>query len=153
MSLLVVSIVAILALFITILSSVIIYFYLVRVTKKIEVLKIQLNSNSMLVNELINTNHLLQQELHSSEQEGKQLAIENSQVLKQLELRIKYLHEDNVKKQKIFLQWQENQSQDKFYNRAFKLVEKGASLEEIMSECELPRAEVEMLISVHKQRL
>jgi NADPH:quinone reductase-like Zn-dependent oxidoreductase len=153
MSLLVVSIVAILALFITILSSVIIYFYLVRVTKKIEVLKIQLNSNSMLVNELINTNHLSQQELHSSEQEGKQLAIENSQVLKQLELRIKYLHEDNVKKQKIFLQWQENQSQDKFYNRAFKLVEKGASLEEIMSECELPRAEVEMLISVHKQRL
>ena len=153
MSLLVVSIVAILALFITILSSVIIYFYLVRVTKKIEVLKIQLNSNSMLVNELINTNHLLQQELHSSEQEGKQLAIENSQVLKQLELRIKYLHEDNVKKQKIFLQWQENQSQDKFYNRAFKLVEKGASLEEIMSECELPRAEVEMLMSVHKQRL
>jgi NADPH:quinone reductase-like Zn-dependent oxidoreductase len=106
----------------------------------------------MLVNELINTNHLLQQELHSSEQEGKQLAIENSQVLKQLELRIKYLHEDNVKKQKIFLQWQENQSQDKFYNRAFKLVEKGASLEEIMSECELPRAEVEMLMSVHKQR-
>jgi NADPH:quinone reductase-like Zn-dependent oxidoreductase len=152
MSLLVVSIVAILALFITILSSVIIYFSLVRVTKKIEVLKIQLNSNSMLVNELINTNHLLQQELHSSEQEGKQLAIENSQVLKQLELRIKYLHEDNVKKQKIFLQWQENQSQDKFYNRAFKLVEKGASLEEIMSECELPRAEVEMLMSVHKQR-
>jgi biopolymer transport protein ExbB/TolQ len=152
MSLLVVSIVAILALFITILSSVIIYFCLVRVTKKIEVLKIQLNSNSMLVNELKNTNHLLQQEVHSSEQKGKQLAIENSQVLKQLELRIKNLHEDNVKKQTIFLQWQENQSQDKFYNRAFKLVEKGASLEEIMSECELPRAEVEMLMSVHKQR-
>jgi hypothetical protein len=52
MSLLIVSIVAILALFITVLSSVIMYFYLVRVTKKIEVLKIQLNSNSMLVNEL-----------------------------------------------------------------------------------------------------
>jgi hypothetical protein len=129
------------------------YFYLVRVTKKIEVLKIQLNSNSMLVNELKNANHLLQQEMHTSEQEGKQLAIENSQVLKQLELRIKYLHEDNVKQQNKFLKWQESQSQDKFYNRAFKLVEKGASLEEIISECELPRAEVEMLMSVHKQRL
>ena len=79
MSLLIVSIVAILALFITVLSSVIMYFYLVRVTKKIEVLKIQLNSNSMLVNELKNANHLLQQEMHTSEQEGKQLAIENSQ--------------------------------------------------------------------------
>jgi hypothetical protein len=153
MSLLIVSIVAILALFITVLSSVIMYFYLVRVTKKIEVLKIQLNSNSMLVNELKNANHLLQQEMHTSEQEGKQLAIENSQVLKQLELRIKYLHEDNVKQQNKFLKWQESQSQDKFYNRAFKLVEKGASLEEIISECELPRAEVEMLMSVHKQRL
>lgn len=153
MSLHIVLIVAILALFITILSSVIIYFYLLRVTKKIEVLKIQLNSNSMLVNELKNANHLLQQEVFSSEQEGKQLAVENSQVLKQLELRIKYLHDDNVKQQKKFLQWQESQSQDKFYNRAFKLVEKGASLEEIMSECELPRAEVEMLMSVHKQRL
>jgi hypothetical protein len=153
MSLLIVSIVAILALFITVLSSVIMYFYLVRVTKKIEVLKIQLNSNSILVNELKNANHLLQQEMHTSEQEGKQLAIENSQVLKQLELRIKYLHEDNVKQQNKFLKWQESQSQDKFYNRAFKLVEKGASLEEIISECELPRAEVEMLMSVHKQRL
>jgi hypothetical protein len=102
MSLHIVLIVAILALFITILSSVIIYLYLLRVTKKIEVLKIQLNSNSMLVNELKNANHLLQQEVFSSEQEGKQLAVENSQVLKQLELRIKYLHDDNVKQQKKF---------------------------------------------------
>jgi hypothetical protein len=51
------------------------------------------------------------------------------------------------------LQWQDSHGQDKFYNRAFKLAAKGASLEEIMNECELPRAEVEMLLSVHQSRL
>jgi hypothetical protein len=33
------------------------------------------------------------------------------------------------------------------------LAEKGADIEEIISECELPRAEVEMLLAVYQQRL
>ncbi|QUM83991.1 MULTISPECIES: DUF2802 domain-containing protein [unclassified Moritella] len=39
----------------------------------------------------------------------------------------------------------------RFYTRAVKLVELGATLEEIMRECELPRAEAELLLSFHKK--
>ncbi|NQZ50086.1 MAG: DUF2802 domain-containing protein [Moritella sp.] len=39
----------------------------------------------------------------------------------------------------------------RFYTRAVKLVELGASLDEIMRECELPRAEAELLLNFHKK--
>ena len=150
MSLLVVPIIAVLALFLVVLGSVVIYLYLAKVTTNIEIFKTQLQSNVMQIKELEDVNKLLQHQISSSERESKQLNTENSQVLKQLEVRIKYLNDHNVEQQKLLLQWQENQGQDKFYNRAFKLAAKGASLEDIMSECELPRAEVEILLSVHK---
>lgn len=47
---------------------------------------------------------------------------------------------------------QEVQDPDsRFYTRAVKLVELGASLDEIMRECELPRAEAELLLNFHKK--
>jgi sensor histidine kinase YesM len=148
-----VSFVFVLALFLAIVSSVMISFYLIKVTKKIKFLTAKLQSNSILINELKDANDLLQHQVDSLGQESKHQYTENSQVSKQLELRIKYLNDQNIEQQKQLLQWQENQGQDKFYNRAFKLAAKGATLEEIMNECELPRAEVEMLLSVHKQRV
>lgn len=39
----------------------------------------------------------------------------------------------------------------KIYSRAVKMVELGADTEEIMRECELPRAEAELLISLHNK--
>ncbi|WP_157964585.1 DUF2802 domain-containing protein [Algibacillus agarilyticus] len=38
----------------------------------------------------------------------------------------------------------------KLYNRAAKMVAKGASIEEVMLECEIPRAEAELVISMRK---
>lgn len=38
------------------------------------------------------------------------------------------------------------------YTRAAKLVASGASIEDIMEECDLPRAEAELLLSLHKGR-
>lgn len=40
----------------------------------------------------------------------------------------------------------------KIYSRAVKMVELGADIEEVMRECELPRAEAELLFSLHKQK-
>jgi hypothetical protein len=40
----------------------------------------------------------------------------------------------------------------KMYSRAVKMVELGADLDEIIKECELPRAEAELLISLHQQK-
>ena len=44
------------------------------------------------------------------------------------------------------------QPEDKLYTRAQKLVELGADIAEIMRECDIPRAEAEMLLSVHRQK-
>ena len=40
----------------------------------------------------------------------------------------------------------------KIYSRAVKKVELGADLDEVIRECELPRAEAELLFSLHKQK-
>ena len=38
----------------------------------------------------------------------------------------------------------------KLYSRAVKMVELGAKVDEIVRECELPLAEAELLVSLHK---
>ncbi|MDX3773772.1 DUF2802 domain-containing protein [Chromatiaceae bacterium AAb-1] len=42
--------------------------------------------------------------------------------------------------------------ESKIYSRAAKMVQLGADLEEIMRECELPRAEAELLFNLHQQK-
>jgi hypothetical protein len=77
---------------------------------------------------------------------------ENEQVSKQLEHRIKALQQENISQKEILVQLQNQQPQDKLYSRAFKLVELGADIEEIVRECDIPLAEAEMLMSVHKNK-
>ncbi|OUR75102.1 hypothetical protein A9Q75_18340 [Colwellia psychrerythraea] len=152
MSLLAVPIIAVSALFLVLLTSIFLFIYLNKLKSKVEMLNIQMQSTCLLVNELQILNSKLQQEFDDISDKNEQLAAENEQVSKQLEHRIKSLQHQSIEQQQLVTQWQESQGQDKFYNRAFKLAEKGADIEEIMSECELPRAEVEMLLSVYQQR-
>lgn len=42
--------------------------------------------------------------------------------------------------------------ESKIYSRAMKMVHLGADLDEIMRECELPRAEAELLFNLHQQK-
>lgn len=46
---------------------------------------------------------------------------------------------------------EQHDPESRFYTRAVKLVELGANLEEIMRECELPRAEAELLLNFHRK--
>ena len=39
--------------------------------------------------------------------------------------------------------------QGKLYSRATRMVQLGAGIEEVMAECEMPRAEAELLIALH----
>jgi len=152
MSLLAVPIIAVLALFLVLLSSTVLFVYLVKIKNKVVMLNLQIQSTSLLVNDLQSMNQKLQQEFDAMDEQNVQQTAENTQVSKQLEHRIKNLQQQVIDQKELLAQWQENQGQDKFYNRAFKLAAKGADIEEIMSECELPRAEVEMLLSVYQQR-
>jgi len=74
------------------------------------------------------------------------------QVSKQLEYRIKTLQKELAQQEDVFDQFRNQQPEDKLYSRAFKLAELGADIEEIMRECDIPRAEADMLMSVHQQR-
>ncbi|PSJ46241.1 DUF2802 domain-containing protein [Zobellella endophytica] len=42
--------------------------------------------------------------------------------------------------------------QSKLYSRAARMVQLGADVEEIMAECEMPRAEAELLLSLHRKQ-
>lgn len=57
---------------------------------------------------------------------------------------------------KDFVQQQESKKYDdpdaKIYSRAVKMIALGADLEEVMRECELPKAEAELLFSLHKTK-
>ncbi|PKI14731.1 DUF2802 domain-containing protein [Colwellia sp. 12G3] len=153
MSLLAVPIIAVLALFLVLFTSTVLFFCLTKLKNKIILLNMEVQGQALLLNELQVSNQKLQQDFDVMAESSSKLAAENAQVSQQLEHRIKKLQHQAIEQQQLFTQWQESQGQDKFYNRAFKLAEKGAGIEEIMSECELPQAEVEMLLSVYQQRI
>jgi len=152
MSLLAVPIIAVLALFLVMLSTTIFFVYLNKFKEKMAMQDLKMQNISLMVNELQVSNEKLQQDFEALRASSDKATIENSQVSKQLEHRIKQLQHQATEQQQLLAQWQDSQGQDKFYNRAFKLAEKGADIDEIISECELPRAEVEMLLSVYQQR-
>jgi len=89
-----------------------------------------------------------QQKLADNEQHN-----DHTQVNKQLEYRIKTLQQQLSQQQEAFEQLRNQQPEDKLYSRAFKLAELGADIEEIMRECDIPRAEADMLMSMHKKRV
>jgi peptidoglycan hydrolase CwlO-like protein len=41
--------------------------------------------------------------------------------------------------------------QSRFYNQAAKLVSSGSSVEDVMRECDIPRAEAELLFNLHQK--
>ena len=152
MSLLAVPILAVLAFFLVIISSFVFYILFSRLQGQVQIITRQVKANELFVSELQLGSDSLQNSIAAVIEVAEQNAIENVQVAKQLEHRIKILQQHVNEQHKLISQWQENQGQDKFYSRAFKLAEKGAGIDEIMCECELPRAEVEMLLSVYQQR-
>ena len=112
----------------------------------------QMESSQLLADEL--QARLAEQDtLFNQRVEGiQQQTIENDQVTKQLEHRIKVLQEQIAQQNTFIEQIQQQQPEDKLYSRASKLVALGADVEEVMVECDIPRAEAEMLISVHKSK-
>lgn len=119
--------------------------------KQQQILTSQLSVIELQVNDLQLQQSQLSSLLESFHNSIDQNAIENSQVSRQLEHRIKKVQLELGELSQHFDQIKQEQPQDKFYLRANKLAAKGAGVEEIMAECELPRAEVEMLLAIHKK--
>jgi hypothetical protein len=120
-----------------------------RVNKKLQT---QVDAQELLLIELQSSKENINEQLAKLEHNFKSQNIENEQVSKQLEHRIKALQQDNISQKELVVQIQNQQPQDKLYSRAFKLVELGADIEEVVRECDIPLAEAEMLISVHRNK-
>lgn len=94
-----------------------------------------------------------QSKMDESAQLISELTRENEQVTKHLEHRIKQLNEQIKGFDGKVEQLANQQPEDRLYSRALKLAELGADIEEIMRECDIPRAEADMLLAVHRQKL
>ena len=109
------------------------YLLLKKQTKKNHALE-------LIVKSLLASNEVSKQqftELHSG-------SIGMGKKIRQLESLIKKTQENQ---QNLVAQAPEN----RLYTRAAKMVELGASIEELMTECELPRAEAELLLNLHRK--
>lgn len=127
----------------------IVLLYIVRLSKKINTLE-ELSANLMLALDNQQMNDVQQHELLDNIKETLQAPIiENEQVTKQLTVRTKHLQEKLSELEAELEKLKHEQPEDKLYRRALKMVELGAGIEEIISECDIPRAEAELLFSIH----
>jgi len=152
MFLLAVPIIATVALISSFLSFIVVFVLFTRQRTKLAVYESQLQAQELLVNNLQLSSDNLNLALNSLSIQHEKSLTENILISKQLEHRIKTLQTQLDSQQDIILQLQTDQGSDKFYTRAIKLAKRGANIEEIVAECELPHAEVEMLISVYQKK-
>lgn len=152
MSLLAVPIIAVVALVLSVLCLFVVFISSIRYKTQISVLVSQYQAQELIINNLQRVNEQLQLDVDKLLRQDEQITIENRQVSKQLEHRIKTLQTQIDNQQEVISQLKTDQGDDKFYTRAIKLAKKGADIEEIIAECELPYAEVEMLISVYQNK-
>ena len=123
-----------------------------RFAQQIDELQQQVNSQEIQLLELQNLLARQQSQLEINQQRCTESQIENEQVSKQLEHRIKVTQEQFNNQFQSIEQLLHQPPEDKLYSRAQKLVELGAGLAEIMRECDIPRAEAEMLLSIHQKK-
>ncbi|MFT6899961.1 MAG: cell shape-determining protein MreC [Colwellia sp.] len=117
-----------------------------------QMLKTQIETQELFINELQSAQKIVNNQFVDVKDKLKNYYLENEQVSKQLEHRIKKLQKESALQKNLLEQLQNQQPQDKLYSRAFKLVELGADIEEVVRECDIPLAEAEMLISVHRNK-
>lgn len=123
-----------------------------RFSQQIDKLQQALQNQEMQLIALQTTISQNQIQLEASQQSCRELQLENEQVSKQLEHRIKVIQSQFNDKWQVIEQQLQQQPEDKLYSRAQKLVELGADIVEIMRECDIPRAEAEMLLAIHRQK-
>ena len=152
MSLLALPLIAVVALVASIVSLVGLYILLKKYKAQVTMFTSQYQSQELILNNLQRINDQLHHDINKLQVKYEQITTENVQVSKQLEHRIKTLQTRLNSQDETISQLQTDQGDDKFYVRAIKLAKKGADIDEIVTECELPYAEVEMLISVYQKQ-
>ena len=115
-------------------------------------LQSQIETSDVVCSQLQAQMTQLHQATSQQHEQLQQEIIELDQVSKQLEIRIKNTNEQNKQLSELINQIQSQQPENRLYSRASKLVALGADIDEVMRECDIPRAEAELLISIHKKQ-
>jgi len=140
------------ALALSLLAIVVLVFLLIKFNRKQVLLTTQVQANELMLDNLQSSLSEQQKLFTESLAHSEEQIIENGQIIKQLDYRIKNLQQQAIDQKTLFEQYQNQQPEDKLYTRALKLVELGADVEEIITTCEIPKAEAEMLMSVHRKK-
>lgn len=123
-----------------------------KVAARFNALETQIESYEFIINELKLSLQQQQSEVKDKDKTLQTWQLEHQQISQQLEHRIKVLQEKLSQTHENIAQIQQQQPEDKLYSRAQKMVKLGADVDELVSECDLPYAEAEILIAMHKQR-
>ncbi|MDV6316938.1 DUF2802 domain-containing protein [Idiomarina sp. HP20-50] len=93
----------------------------------------------------------LREQFKQSSEPSDKTDFAQQKAVAQLQQHVAQLTEEHKQLQQKLQEVAEQDPGSKLYQRAAKLVVKGASTEELMQECDLPQAEAELLISLHKK--
>lgn len=119
---------------------------------KVAILASQQSVNELLINEMkefIDHQKItIEQNLIDNENKNNQY----QQNIQQLEKSLILLQQNFSLLEDKFQHNVDQQPEDKLYSRAYKLAALGADLHEIMTECDLPRVEAEMLLAVYTKK-
>jgi peptidoglycan hydrolase CwlO-like protein len=152
MSLLALPIIAVVALILSVLCLVVVLILSMRHKAQVTLLGSQYQAQELILNNLQRVNEQLNVDIGKLHKQDEQITTDSIQISKQLEHRIKTLQTQINNQDDVISQLQTDKGDDKFYTRAIKLAKKGADIDEIATECELPYAEAEMLISVYQKK-
>jgi predicted PurR-regulated permease PerM len=73
------------------------------------------------------------------------------EALEQLRAQQQALHQQQQQFASTIKQLEQQEPEVKLYQRAAKLVEQGASVDDLMQACDLPRAEAELMLAMHQR--
>lgn len=93
----------------------------------------------------------LKETLSESAEPKPQAEFSHEHAIAQLQQQVAQLRQEHRQLQEKLQDVADQDPGQKLYQQAAKLVSRGASIEELMQECDLPQAEAELLMSLHKK--
>jgi uncharacterized protein HemX len=127
-------------------------WFVAKLHQKMQLFQQQIDCNQLLVDDINNSLASQKSLTEQDQKQREQWQIEHHQVSQQLEHRIKTLQQQLKQQQQLIEHHQAQMPEDKLYSRAQKMVLLGADVEELMTECDLPKAEAEMLVAMHNRQ-
>jgi peptidoglycan hydrolase CwlO-like protein len=132
---------SILVILITLIVSVVCSTFLVilfkRCNSQLETIKLQ----DDLLSELRKKTNNLSEEIHEIRSGNHGVITRVKELVKQVDT-LQLVQQNSV----------EQDSQSRFYSKGAKLISQGASLDDVMRECDMPVAEAELLFNLHNKK-